>query len=347
MEDEKLNIEIPEQVSSEAPPSSPKSTNTEGEPSLREEIMTLLKEKKKLSSISTEVYLRNLKKLNSDKTLVNFSFLENSEEVMKKLDSFKDTTKRNYLISIVSILSLYPQLKALHDIYHGLMMQKKSEISDKDSLGMRSETQEENWMDWNSVIEQQKILGAKVDIFYKKRSCTPEDFLTLTAYLIISLYTLIPPRRNKDYSLMRVVNNYTPDLDVGFNYYDCTKKKFIFNNYKTSKKYGRYDLSVPNALKTVINKYLKHRAAKFALDDNENKPFLIKPDGTAMEKSNDITKVLNKVFGKAIGSSMLRHIFLTDKYSTTFKNAKLDAEMMAHSSGQQKEYIKEKLTVTF
>jgi len=71
-----------------------------------------------------------------------------------------------------------------------------------------------------------------------------------------------------------------------------------------------------------------------------------KPDGKAMDRSNDITKTLNKVFGKAIGSSMLRHIFLTDKYSTIFKTAKIDAEKMGHSTEEQKNYIKEKLTVT-
>ena len=43
---------------------------------------------------------------------------------------------------------------------------------------------------------------------------------------------------------------------------------------------------------------------------------------------------------KAIGSSMLRHIFLTDKYGDTLEQAEKDAKEMAHSSGMQKDYIK-------
>lgn len=326
------------------------SSSSDDDTSLRQEIIALIKDKKKLSDSSIEVYLRNLRKLNSNKPLTDnqFKFLDNAEEIMTKLDAFKETTKRNYLISIVSILSLYPNLKSMHDIYHALMMTKKAEINEIQSTGTRSDTQEENWVDWNSVKEHHKILSDKVDTFYKKKTIAPEDFLVLTAYMILSLYVLIPPRRNKDYCLMHVVNTFTPgEIHCpAFNYYDVQKKKFIFNNYKTSKKYGRFDIQAPRSLQTVINKYLKHRTYKFPVDDNDNKPFLIKPDGSPLDKSNDITKILNKVFGKAIGSTMLRHIFLTDKYSTVFKTAKIDAEKMGHSETEQKRYIKERLTVS-
>lgn len=317
-----------------------------------DEIVTKLKEVKKISDVSATVYLRNLKKLNNNKDITDtkFEFLKDSAGINKKLEGYKPTTVRNYLISIVSVLSLFvsePDILTLYTAYHTLMMSKKADILEIASTGERSETQENNWINWEEVKAQHKILGDKVGLFYKKKSIIPEDFITLTAWMILSLYTLIPPRRNKDYCLMRVVNTFTPELDSGFNYLDLTKKKMIFCNYKTSKKYGRYDLAIPRALMLVINKYIKHRACKFPLDDNDNKPFLIKPDGSALDKSNDITKTLNKVFGKAIGSSMLRHIFLSDKYSATFKSAKIDAEIMAHSTSEQKNYIlTEKLTIT-
>jgi sugar-specific transcriptional regulator TrmB len=134
-------------------------------------IKTLIKEKKKLSDTSIEVYLRNLKKLNDNKEMSDptFKFLEDSKSIVSKLESFKETTKRNYLISIVSILSLYPELKALHDTYHALMMTKKAEISEVQSTGTKSDTQEENWVDWDSVKAQHEILADKVNAFYKKK----------------------------------------------------------------------------------------------------------------------------------------------------------------------------------
>ena len=63
-------------------------------------------------------------------------------------------------------------------------------------------------------------------------------------------------------------------------------------------------------------------------------------DGHPLVQVNSITKILNKIFGKRISSSALRHIFLSDKYKDVTKDMKADAEMMAHSVGQQKDYIK-------
>jgi hypothetical protein len=63
-------------------------------------------------------------------------------------------------------------------------------------------------------------------------------------------------------------------------------------------------------------------------------------DGHPLVQTNSITKLLNRTFGKKISSSALRHIFLSDKYKDVAKDMKEDAEAMAHSVGQQKEYIK-------
>ena len=146
---------------------------------------------------------------------------------------------------------------------------------------------------------------------------------------------------------MHVVDAFTTELDPKFNYLDLGKKKFIFNQYKTSKKYGRFDLPVKKELLSALKKYLKHRDNKLLLDDRNDKPFLIRHDGKQLDKSNDITKLLNKVFGKKVGSSMLRHIFLTDKYDAIIDEQKKDAGIMAHSESEQKKYVKKPITVTF
>jgi hypothetical protein len=159
-------------------------------------------------------------------------------------------------------------------------------------------------------------------------------------YALLSLYVLVPPRRNKDYQLMYVVERFEPELEADRNYYDLRKNRFVFNNYKTAKRYGRFDLQDPVVLVKALKKYLKHRDNRLPADDRDNKPLLMKADGTALARSNDITKLLNKVFGKNIGSSMLRHIFLTDKYGDIFKASKEDSETMAHSLGEQRSYVK-------
>jgi hypothetical protein len=63
-------------------------------------------------------------------------------------------------------------------------------------------------------------------------------------------------------------------------------------------------------------------------------------DGEPLDKVNSITRILNRIFGKSIGSSMLRHSYISSKYAAVNEEMKEDAKNMSHSLGMQKEYIK-------
>ena len=54
-------------------------------------------------------------------------------------------------------------------------------------------------------------------------------------------------------------------------------------------------------------------------------------DGEAIDKSGEITKILNKIFGRNIGSRMLRNIYLTSKYGTMMQELKDDTSRMGTS----------------
>jgi hypothetical protein len=307
-------------------------------------IIEKLKTVKRISDSSINVYIGNLKKLNGNRPFGDFTFLEDVDSILEKISKYKETTKKNYLVSIVSVLSLFPDvkvLKELHDKYYSLMLNKKDELEKADT-GEMTETQAENWINWDDVKAKYEELRKDVDGFYKKKTIDESQYNVLLTYAILSLYVLVPPRRNKDYQLMNVVDAFTSDMDKNFNYYNLSGKRFIFNNYKTAKKYGRFDSPVPITLQRALSKYLKHRDTRLPADDRDNKPMLLKYDGTPMLRSNDITKLLNKVFGKNIGSSMLRHIFITDKYGDLFKATKSDSEAMAHSLDEQRKYARTK-----
>ena len=160
--------------------------------------------------------------------------------------------------------------------------------------------------------------------------------------MVLALYVHNPPRRNKDYQLMNIVKKYNDKYDNDVNYLSYDENKFIFNNYKTSKKYGRQILDINDELKECIDFYLKyHPKVKGKITKTLNTPFLVSHTGNPLVQTNSMTKLLNKVFGKKISSSALRHIFLTDKYKGVVDEMKEDALMMGHSTGQQKDYIKE------
>ena len=57
---------------------------------------------------------------------------------------------------------------------------------------------------------------------------------------------------------------------------------------------------------------------------------------------NVITRIFNRIFSpNKIGSSMLRHMYLSSKYGTIAKEMSEDAKMMGHSVGTAQEiYVK-------
>jgi hypothetical protein len=305
-----------------------------------------LKDKKQLSDSSIQAYLRNLKKLNKDELFSNFNFLKEVDVILRRLEGYKENTKRNYLISVVSVLSLStkPAVKKLHDKYYQLMMKKNEEINKDVNPNDLTETQEKNWMSWKQVKDKYLNVEKDVDEFYKLKNISENQYNTLLGYTILSLYIHQAPRRNKDYQIMKLINEYGPNEPREWNYLDLSKKEFIFNNYKTSAKYGTQIIKINDDLWNALMKYFMHVEA---ITIKKNKPelkeesmFLIYPNKKPLDKVNSITRILNKIFDKAIGSSMLRHIFLTDKYGDTLEKAEKDAKDMAHSSSMQRDYIK-------
>lgn len=317
----------------------------------RDNLVKDLKEKKKLSDSSIKTYMRNLTKLNKDEMFKNFNFLKDVDGIVNKLTAYKENTKRNYLISIVSVLSTSnkPNIKKLYNTYYDLMMKKNEQINKEVDPNELTDTQEKNWMSWDSVKERYDLLEKEVEEFVKNKKLTEQQYNTLLGYVIFSLYIHQAPRRNKDYQIMKITNKYKNEDSKEFNYLDLYNRQFIFNSYKTSSKYGTQIININEDLWKILLKYFRHhKLVGFrnldklpVLNSNDdNDWFLIYQDGKPLDKVNSITRILNKIFDKAIGSSMLRHIFLTDKYGKTLDDQKKDAKDMAHSSSMQKDYIK-------
>ena len=139
---------------------------------------------------------------------------------------------------------------------------------------------------------------------------------------------------------MMVVKKWSNDLPADKNYLDISTEQFIFNKYKTAKKYGIQTVPVPRELMDVLVAYLKHHAAYKQTKGKVPVPFLVSPKGEPLTAVNSITRILNKVFGKKVGSSMLRHIFLSDKYGEVKDEMADDAKAMGHSvEEQQNTYV--------
>lgn len=97
------------------------------------------------------------------------------------------------------------------------------------------------------------------------------------------------------------------------NYLDLDKKQLIFNSYKTSKKYGQQviDISKNEPLLEAVEMYLTVHPTFSSR--NTEVPMLLYHDGSTFNSVNSMTRLLNKIFGKKVGASMLRHSYLSSK----------------------------------
>jgi integrase len=127
---------------------------------------------------------------------------------------------------------------------------------------------------------------------------------------------------------------------TNINYIDYTHKRFIFNTYKTAKFTGQTIEDIPNKLFECINMYIALHPILKGNTDNMNTRFLVAFNGRPLTISNDMTRILNDIFNKNIGVTMLRHVFITHKFGDLKREREDIANKMGHSTDMQDIYIK-------
>lgn len=297
-----------------------------------------LRETKNVSESTANAYVRALYVLNDKKPFKTLTFLKKTDKIDEMINKYAESTIKSIYASIVSVLSLFKDTstyKKIYQYYHDKMMGKVQEAKSVDT-SEKTTTQKDNWIEWSEVQKIEQDLEDAVDDFIKRKVIDATQYDKLLRFLVLSLYTQIQPRRNLDYLDMIVVKE-DPQDKVQHNYLVLEKTRpshFIFNRFKTSKKYGSQKIDIPEKLGAVIKTYLKFHP----LRKQKEYPFLVSHDGTPLTAVNSITRLLNRIFGKRVGSSMLRHIFLSNKYD--IKEMEKDAEAMGHSVEEQKKYLK-------
>lgn len=296
---------------------------------------------KKITDSSKKLYCSNLKRLNGGLEVKDFKFLSNIEKIGEIVKDSKPNTQRNYYIVICSVLGelkkTNKKYEKLYNTYYAILSQLNATLKDQTA---KTEVENENWISQQAIHNK---LTSKMEILKeinKKRKINKEQFERLLDLIILGLYTLQPPRRNIDYLNMFIINNPYNVEEHGTtkNFLDLVNKKFIFNNYKTAGTYKTQIVSINDELFNIIKLYIKLRGLK-----ESNIPFLVDYEENPIMESNALTKKLNNIFdGKKIGSSMLRKLYLTNKYSDVMNEMKEDVKDMGTSSNvAQTNYIKQ------
>jgi len=278
------------------------------------------KRDKPISESSRKLYQRNLEKLNDEKPVTSLGFLTDVSKIMQTISKYKPTTQRSFIISICTVLK--NNNEKLYQTYFEILSKMNSDLKVHVE---KTEKQKDNWMGEDEITN----IYSKLKKLVPKKIKSKEDYDAILNFMIMSLYVLQAPRRNIDYTLMKISSEMS---DKKYNYLDLNNKKFIFNNYKTQGTYLSTVVDVPDDLMRVILMYVKvHPESKKLKNKKYNIHFLSTFYGENIEKSASMTNILNKIFDKKIGSSMLRNMYLTNKYGSMMKEMKGDVKSMATS----------------
>jgi len=304
-----------------------------------------LMDERKVAESTANAYIKSLYQLNERKPFKNLSFLKKTDEVDKLIAGYAESTQRALLATVVSTLSLVKDkagMKKTYQHYYDKMMERSKAVRETEDNHEKTEKQKENWLSWEEIEKRKGELDEVVQKFANKKSITPAEYEKTLQHIVLCLYTEIQPRRNQDYLDMYIVKKWNDKMPTDKNYLDMATHKFIYNKYKTAKKYGRQEIDIPESLQKCIASFLKFHPLWKGVAKRKAEPvkFLVSATGEPLVAVNAITRLLNKVFGKKIGSSMIRHIYISDKYKGIMEEQAKDAANMGHSMELQREYFK-------
>jgi len=249
-------------------------------------------------------------------------------DVIKYFDTknLSISSKKNYMSAIIYHIE-GTKLKNKDKIikkYKDTIAEYRKQEAETEKPRFISKREEENYMEWDEIINV-------YNNFDKDEH--PQDFLQ------ISLYILTPPRRLEDYCTLTYQRKKPKVLNDNINYYIRPPKSehgyFLFNNYKTKKKYGTQKINVPVNLDQILLNYI---------DDKEITPGgQIFGDIDANYFGRKLGDIYEREANKRVTANIYRHSYITNfahKKEPSPNSIKKLSIMMAHSVAQQIEYIR-------
>jgi hypothetical protein len=241
-----------------------------------------------LSAFSVKMYAANIKRL-SDAGLDPLV----PEGVVAWVLANKKTenTQKNYLTSAIAWVKALPDGKEKEAALK-MYREKVKELAEI-NLGRYmdqtlTEREAAKYLKWSEIL-------AGVQKAYADRDCLDSD------KLLMAMYTEMPPIR-LDYANLEVFIDSVPEgTKTNYVVLKDSGSYVTINDYKTAKKHG----PIKNALPESLTKRLKLYLAGHPEDK------ILFPGSSAV-LGERITRLFKKYCGKAIGSSVLRHSYISD-----------------------------------
>ena len=293
---------------------------------------TLITNRPKLSAGSIRTYVSILKNLfykhHDKETPIQLKWFHNQDTIIKHLEEYEPKKRKTILASLIVLCGEKDCKK------YSALMDEDMKVAKKIDLEQnKTDKQKENWIDYDKIKELYDAMFSetKKSLFGRnKKILEGDEQQSVQNVLLLGLTSGvlgIEPRRALDYTEMVM------EPAENSNYIKGTK--FVFGIYKTAKSKGIKEIPIPKETMKIINAYKK-------VLPTDQKYMFVDKNGNKLDPTK-LGQRLNKVFGgRKLSVSMLRHIYLTQKYKDVpaLKEMIETADNMGHSLLQALEYVK-------
>jgi hypothetical protein len=298
----------------------------------------LRQNKPEISDSTVSAYTVNLEKLHDrlhgTRSFEDLEWLKDSVVVLESLQKHcvSYLTQRNYLNAVVVILLNRDGFQAALHTYQAHRDKFNDQYMEIQQTKEPSAKQAQNWVPLSEIRElideydeHAKLLRNHADINLKDKVAMQDRFM-------LHFWTTYPMRNDLHDTrvITKRVFNALDQVDKDNNNYIIVGKEVVLSigNYKTRKKYGVK--KIPIEEKPVL------KAMKQWLSVSPNSEYILVnvKDGTPMSSlhiTQNLTRIFKKHFNKSVGSTLLRHIVLTEKFGKQLQDMELMADMMAHT----------------
>lgn len=279
-----------------------------------------------LSDISKRTYRDRLRRLT---TLTGHDvdwIIMHCKDVHEVIKKYETQTQKGYINTVLMLFKytegLKKKKKKVYDCWYKVFMKVAEEADAKYNNMEASDRQKKVYVAWAKILETRDTLVKDSQ-----------------EYLLLSLYTMIPPSRADMNAVKVLKSDDEVDIKKHPNYmvlYD-DKIKLVYNEFKSkSRRLQKYEKILPGNLEAVVRKSLEMKPRDFlVVSPRTGLPYAT---GEAFAKYFD--RVLERVFKKKVTINTLRHSFINslDLNKLTPLEKEIIARDMMHSKDMMDKY---------
>ena len=249
----------------------------------------------------------------------DFSFLRDTEKVIDFVNKEwkTDDSRASQIQAISSILQAYGGYEKEYTIYSKYSSSKRIKINDKKGNNLLTEKEKLNMLPWKTI-----------ENLYKKIK-DPKD------KALVAFYTLQPPRRVEDVSLIVIGEHDDPNKNSLLLDEKNKPHSVKYRKFKTDKTSKKITIVLSETLQDILAKHIEKAGLK-----NGDPLFGTASKGYYVNFSETVSKTFKKYTKKTITANLLRHLYISN-----FLNKKRDgtekqklAKQMGNSVAMQAQY---------